>query len=1475
MLPATYDLASEIHATAKFSDGDSKSVDLIWALSSGSGNLSGSLYTPAPKPETAVFVGSYTENGITKTAQFRLKVIGLSSLTLSKTTDEVVSCSTYDLSQIIVSDKLSNNTINNVSNTTTWKLVSGFGTLSGTTYTSPARAETAAFTANYTEAGITKTVQFRLKVIALASIKLSKTTDEAQILAPYDLASNIAVTAKLSNGQTKPVSGNDPNLKWTLSYGSGILSGTLYTPPERIENAVLTATYKENGVAQSAQLRLKSTATLHKNVELVGLTLNKTTDSVALGQVYDLSKLIVIAKFADKTTAEVSLSWIISSGGGIITDNIFTAPTNLATVKLIGKYTADDNSVKFVNFTLSIINADHQSTFDSVTSIVGINGGSITLKNGIILDIPPHSLNRDSIINLSQRIDPTIAPGSQSVLNIDVPNDLTNGFIKIPVRQELNIECITVLAAIPLTQNFIELEGTLDYLSSYYIVPLNNIKQLADPNSNAAPNRLIYQDRLEYNLIIEKLDENQNFLSELNHRSDNRFAIDMPFYKQEGSDCWAATWLSFLKGYKANTDQNINYTLNNNYNTMYKLHHQLGVAVDGDNTGLPRQYLGPFWWHPWGMNIKTISSEILGYSVEDGVYYNKYTFACAVLKSISKGIPFFVRTHRHTYIFLGYNLSNIQSDSLSQALDKIKFIVHDPAGSDPYKEITFNDIDQSLDDYINYDSQKPKVYFDEYFVVYHLVETPALYINSIYNKSIHLPRYKDSSYADWISSPKGIAFKKSSDLIDKVDWDSSAAPDGYKLDKVELKDFTEIDLKQIPVFDAANISKNYKKMKARIYITSKNDVIYKDIDVPMKNLAYYCFSIDYSIPWSEFLIGPRPANSKFIKDRYIKQDDYDFTLFVELYEPITQNKLDGFDIKFKYRKATISSDSSGDLETGSSRAYTCMLGTENITEYVTWKCLKQNTDGSYLECAGLIDANGVFISTSPGTYIIVATANKPGTPEYMLGREAKFEINVVADLMLRTQKTKIGLQETTYLYAQYGEQYVDPVWPSLLCGVISTIPFDGTVYAAPKINAAPSRALQPPQNNYLYKGEKTGTETIVAKYPAVLGQPFLEATCAIEVMDTVITNDIKSSMHHNEVVPFTIKVEKVTESKEIELTSTGGEITIVSQELIPAAYCYILKGTFKLNDSDNESKYTISASLKNYSAIPKVDKEISVLPRDVKVMPSPVIVNCGQKQKFTAFVDNETQETNITWSVEGSGGGSIESSGLYTAPNVAGTYTVKALYYGKFEGTAEVTVQAPPFRLTPTPVTLTYGQTTQFAALVFNEPMTDNITWSVESTNGGSITTAGLYTAPNSENTYIVKAIYNNAFEATAEVIVRTPVLRLTPSAVILFYGQQQQFNALVDNATTETNITWSIDTSNGGTIAADGKYAAPNAVGTYVIKATYYDIEATAEVTVQAPVLQITPSTKTLYTNETQNFTLLVNNTTQEAEIQWTTTGG
>jgi hypothetical protein len=591
MLPATYDLASEIHAIAKFSDGDSKSVDLIWTLSSGAGTLSGTVYTPASKPETALFIGSYTENGITKTAQFRLKVIGLSSLTLGKTTDEVVSCAIYDLSQIVVSDKLSNGTINNVSNSTTWKLVSGFGTLSGTIYTAPARAETAAFTANYTEAGITKTVQFRLKVIALASIKLSKATDEAQILAPYDLASNIAVTAKLSNGQLKPISGNDPNLKWTRSYGSGILSGTIYTPPERIETAVLTATYTENGVAQSAQLRLKSIATLRKNVELVGLTLNKTTDSVGIGQTYDLSKLIAIAKFADKSTAEVSLSWIVSSGGGSVAGTTYTAPNNVATVKLMGTYTAEDGSVKAVSFTVSVFNTIIYGNKGIVTNA----GAVINLSNGIIFEIPQNSVEATTTVEIitSNSINDIQCTKSQTFLTVVNEHKINRLIVRIPMnnvpKDQIILTCI-----LSNTNNVYRPSSIInEAMCVYNLGPTSSLA----PSNFSAPSKDFLNDPDDKDPIHgfntnQEVTPIQGKTTFVVYKNDD-IAIDefnivvqnmpsqkfnWPYYRQYWSTCGATTLLALLK--TAQTP------LNQNFDSIYKINNKilLGSAdINYDN----------------------------------------------------------------------------------------------------------------------------------------------------------------------------------------------------------------------------------------------------------------------------------------------------------------------------------------------------------------------------------------------------------------------------------------------------------------------------------------------------------------------------------------------------------------------------------------------------------------------------------------------------------------------------------------------------------------------------------------------------------------------------------------------------------------------------------------------------------------------------------------------------------------------------
>ena len=57
--------------------------------------------------------------------------------------------------------------------------------------------------------------------------------------------------------------------------------------------------------------------------------------------------------------------------------------------------------------------------------------------------------------------------------------------------------------------------------------------------------------------------------------------------------------------------------------------------------------------------------------------------------------------------------------------------------------------------------------------------------------------------------------------------------------------------------------------------------------------------------------------------------------------------------------------------------------------------------------------------------------------------------------------------------------------------------------------------------------------------------------------------------------------------------------------------------------------------------------------------PSASVVVGGQK-KFSAFVSG-TSNTKVTWQVKEKSGGSINSDGLYTAPNIPGTYHIVAI----------------------------------------------------------------------------------------------------------------------------------------------------------------------------------------------------------------------
>jgi hypothetical protein len=85
--------------------------------------------------------------------------------------------------------------------------------------------------------------------------------------------------------------------------------------------------------------------------------------------------------------------------------------------------------------------------------------------------------------------------------------------------------------------------------------------------------------------------------------------------------------------------------------------------------------------------------------------------------------------------------------------------------------------------------------------------------------------------------------------------------------------------------------------------------------------------------------------------------------------------------------------------------------------------------------------------------------------------------------------------------------------------------------------------------------------------------------------------------------------------------------------------------------------------------------DVHVVP-PVVVNPSSTSITIGDQAQFTATV-TQLSSQNVTWKIEESGNvGSIDANGLYTPPNVAGTFHVTATSVSDpaFSSTATVTV---------------------------------------------------------------------------------------------------------------------------------------------------------------------------------------------------------
>jgi hypothetical protein len=264
----------------------------------------------------------------------------------------------------------------------------------------------------------------------------------------------------------------------------------------------------------------------------------------------------------------------------------------------------------------------------------------------------------------------------------------------------------------------------------------------------------------------------------------------------------------------------------------------------------------------------------------------------------------------------------------------------------------------------------------------------------------------------------------------------------------------------------------------------------------------------------------------------------------------------------------------------------------------------------------------------------------------------------------------------------------------------------------------------------------------------------------------------------------------------------------------------------------------------------------------VAVLPASVNLLAGATCQFAARVSG-TSNPAVAWSVV-SGAGTIDGSGLFTAPAAAGPCQIQAtpLVEPDLAGLATINVDLVGIAITPASATLDQGASKPFAATLSGATVKPGLLWQVAGTAGGSVDANGNYTAGTSAGIDYVN-VYSQEDPtrvATATVTVNPPAgftLSL-PSGLAVVPGGSASGQIVVNPAYGFTGtVTFAIPGITGTPFANDCKPTASasgttlyvtappaQAAGTYdqVVTATCGSLTVTGTVAItvnpEAPVI-------------------------------------
>jgi len=260
---------------------------------------------------------------------------------------------------------------------------------------------------------------------------------------------------------------------------------------------------------------------------------------------------------------------------------------------------------------------------------------------------------------------------------------------------------------------------------------------------------------------------------------------------------------------------------------------------------------------------------------------------------------------------------------------------------------------------------------------------------------------------------------------------------------------------------------------------------------------------------------------------------------------------------------------------------------------------------------------------------------------------------------------------------------------------------------------------------------------------------------------------------------------------------------------------------------------------------------IAASPVAVRVGSATTALRGGQAAQFAAIVSNSANQT-VTWSSSPAGVGSINTSGLYTAPvNISVLQTVTIIATSQadptaFASTTITLLSSITVIVSPGSESLNSGGSTQLTATVTGT-LNSSVTWTAVL---GSITQEGLYTAPsNTGSGMLTDTITAMSFQYPTESATAT----ITVSSGLVGWWPLDEGTGLVaqDISGQGNNGLWS-----GAPSSPKDTYYTTGLIGTY---AGYFDGSDNQLTIGTPPVYQFTgPFTASAWVNTVSGGTIL-----------------